>query len=102
MEATSGQTIKKNVILLLLVVLLAVIPLVLVQGSEFGGADGAAEGMIQEIKKDYEPWASPVMEPPGSETESLLFALQAALGSGGIFYCLGYLKGQRKTVSKEC
>jgi cobalt/nickel transport protein len=80
------------------VVLLAVLGLiignVLVPGSEFGGADGQAEEVIAEINPDVEPWASPIWEPPGGETESLLFALQAALGGGIVGYVLGLKRGK--------
>jgi len=87
---------RNNIILLLLVALLAIFPLYLVKDSEFGGADGAAEEMITEINPEYEPWFSSFWEPPGGETESLLFALQAALGAGFIGYYIGYKRGQAK------
>lgn len=54
----------------------------------FAGADGKAEEMITRIAPDYEPWFEPLFEPAG-ETESMLFALQAALGAGVIGYWLG-------------
>ena len=72
------NTFKKNIILIIAVFLIGVIPLLLVK-SEFGGADGKAEELIQEIKPDYKPWASNLIELPGGATESLLFALQAAI-----------------------
>ena len=87
---------RNNIILLLLVALLAMIPLIIVNDSEFGGADGAAEEMITEIRPEYEPWFNSFWEPPGGETESLLFALQAALGAGFIGYYVGYKRGQAK------
>jgi cobalt/nickel transport protein len=63
--------------------------------SEFGGADGAAEDVIAEINPDYEPWFEGIgFEPPGGETESLLFALQAAFGAVVIGYTIGYYKGK--------
>ncbi|MFP3387265.1 energy-coupling factor ABC transporter substrate-binding protein [Brevibacillus sp. SIMBA_040] len=83
-----------NWLLLLGVVVLAVLPLVLVQDSEFGGADGAAEEAIKEISPSYEPWFQPLLEPPGGETESLLFAVQAALGAGVVGYAMGLYKGR--------
>lgn len=93
-----GKTI---IILLLLCALIAIIPLALIKDSEFGGADGGAEEAIGEIRPDYEPWASPLMEPPGGETESLLFCLQAGLGAGIFGYCLGILRErQRKNEAK--
>ncbi|MEW5961140.1 MAG: energy-coupling factor ABC transporter substrate-binding protein, partial [Chloroflexota bacterium] len=76
-------------LLLALVVFLAVIGLWLNPGSEFGGADGAAEEMIAQVAPDYQPWFSHIWEPPGGEIESLLFAVQAALGAGFIGYYLG-------------
>jgi len=86
----------KNIILVLLVVILTVVPLFLAKGAEFGGADGEAEEAITEINADYEPWFSPIFEPPSGEIESLLFVLQAAIGAGIIGYGLGYLKGRRR------
>lgn len=91
---------KKNtlIIICLLVacVLIAAIPLMTIHDSEFGGADGAAEEAITAINPDYEPWAESILEPPGGETESLLFALQAALGAGVIFFSFGYLVARKK------
>lgn len=90
-----------NIGLLLLAALIVVFPLLIVKDSEFGGADGAAAETVEEMNQDFEPWFSPLWEPPGGETESLLFALQAALGSGVIFYSIGYLKGKNeRKVSK--
>lgn len=54
----------------------------------FGGADGKAHDLIGELAPGYEPWFEPLFEPAG-ETESLLFALQAALGAGVIGFWLG-------------
>ncbi len=82
-----------NIALLLLAVIIAFIPLMTVT-SEFGGADGAASEAVEEMNDGFKPWFRPIWEPPGGETESLLFELQAALGSGVIFYCIGYWKGR--------
>lgn len=96
----SGKT-KTVLILLLLSVLIAVIPLVLIRDSEFGGADGAAEELITEINPEYEAWASPVFEVPGGETESLLFCLQAAIGAGIFGYGFGVLRERYRKEEKE-
>ena len=85
-----------TVLLVAAVIVLAVVPLFLHPGSEFGGADGQAEGAIAEIAPDYQPWFSPIWAPPGGETESLLFALQATLGAGFIGYFFGLKRGARK------
>ncbi|ACL20629.1 cobalt/nickel transport protein [Desulfitobacterium sp. LBE] len=95
-EQTKRSTFKVNVLLFLLVVAITVIPLVLVQDAEFGGADGLAEEEILNIQEDYEPWFSPFFEPASGEIESLLFALQAGLGAGVIGFGLGYYKGRSK------
>ncbi|WP_126427665.1 energy-coupling factor ABC transporter substrate-binding protein [Brevibacillus marinus] len=83
-----------NLGLLALVVALAVLPLWLVPESEFAGADGLAEEAIGEIAPDYQPWMEPLFEPPGAETESLLFAVQAAIGAGVIGYAIGWYRGR--------
>ncbi|MDV2481504.1 energy-coupling factor ABC transporter substrate-binding protein [Methanoculleus sp. Wushi-C6] len=62
----------------------------------WGGADGAAADLIE--ASGYEPWAEPFWEPPSGEVESLLFALQAAIGAVVIGYVLGYWQGSRKTA----
>ncbi|MCD4702816.1 MAG: energy-coupling factor ABC transporter substrate-binding protein [Methanosarcinaceae archaeon] len=69
--------------------------------SEFGGADGQAEDVIADLTGGtYEPWAEDTwfsnlkFEPPGGETESLLFALQAAIGAIVIGYFFGYYRGK--------
>ncbi|MBG9979514.1 energy-coupling factor ABC transporter substrate-binding protein [Facklamia sp. DSM 111018] len=87
---------SKMILLLLLCVVIAVIPLLMIQNSEFGGADGAAEELITEINPEYEPWFESLIELPGGETESLLFALQAALGAGVIGAGFGYFVGRKK------
>ena len=86
---------------LLLAVVIAVVPLIILKGTEFGGADGAAEEAVNAINPDYEPWTSPVIEPPGGETESLLFCVQAALGGGVFGFDLGYLICRKKFMRKE-
>ncbi len=86
----------KNTILIAIVIVLAILPLVMLSDAEFAGADGEAEEAITEINTDYSPWFSPLIEPKSGEVESLLFALQAAAGSGIIFYGLGYMVGRSK------
>ena len=96
MDTKNKSNLWKIVLAILLVVALCVVPLLLNQDSEFGGADGQAGELIEEIDQDYEPWFDSIWAPPGGETESLLFCLQAALGSGVFFFCLGYLVATKK------
>ncbi len=91
------KSVKQTIaILLLLCVIIAVFPLMKIKDSEFGGADGAAEEAILEIDPDYQPWAESILEPPGGETESLLFCVQAAIGSGILCFGFGYLAAKKK------
>lgn len=91
---------QKNLFLLLLVILLAVVPFFLHRDAEFAGADDRAEEAISQIRPDYEPWFRPVWEPPSGEVETFLFAAQAAIGSGIVCYFLGYSKGKKQREQK--
>ena len=96
---------KKQVLIILVLVALCaailVYPLMTIPDSEFGGADGAAEEAIASVDPDYEPWADPILEPPGGETESLRFCLQTALGAIVIGYGFGYLVARKKYSPKD-
>ncbi len=81
-----------------LIILLGTIPLVLIQDSEFGGSDGAGTEAIERIAPDYDAeWTTNWWEPPGGETESLLFALQATVGGILIGYFFGYVRGRNES-----
>jgi cobalt/nickel transport protein len=89
---------KWNVLLIILVIIISITPLVMYNGlgedeGYFGGADGQAGDAISE--SGYEPWFSSIWEPPSGEIESLLFALQAAIGAIIIGYFFGYWRGQK-------
>jgi len=84
----------RTLLLVLGVVLLSALPLWLVQKPDpttelFGGSDARGQQAIGELAPDYRPWFESFLTPPGKEIESLLFALQAALGAGIIGYWLG-------------
>ena len=95
---------KINLVLLFLVAALAVLPLALGLGDHkkepFTGSDAEAETAITELKPDYEPWFSPLYEPPSGEIESALFALQAALGAGVLGFAVGLRRGRRQLVQR--
>lgn len=95
------KTSKVNLILFLIVILIVLFPLVFMEDSEFGGADGEAEGVIAELNPEYEPWISPIWEPPSREIESLLFSIQVAIGAGVFGYVLGMLKERKKIASNR-
>jgi cobalt/nickel transport protein len=87
---------KKNLVLVVLIIILASVSLLVNSGAEFSGADGKAEEIISQVNPGYEPWFDPIWEPPSGEIESLLFALQAALGSGFICFFFGYGIGRKR------
>ena len=93
-----------NLGLIAAVVLLVIVSLVMgsrQEGAEFAGADGQAMAAVTAIQPDYQPWFSPLWEPPSSEVESLLFALQAALGAGLLGYYLGLRRGQSQPRPRD-
>jgi len=68
--------------------------------SDFSGADGIVVDVIDSAQ-GYKPWFENVWAPPGGETESLLFSLQAAIGAGVLFYFIGYIKGKKAASDAE-
>ena len=95
------KLMTKNGLLLILVVGLAFAPLYLTRSSEFAGADTQASDAISTLNPNYVPWFKPFWKPPSAEVESFLFALQAAIGSGIVFYYLGYAKGKHSVSKKD-
>jgi cobalt/nickel transport protein len=83
---------RTNIVLMIAVVLLVVLPLAFVKGS-FGGSDDQGSAAIAASVPGFKPWAHPIWTPPSPEIESLLFALQAAIGAGVIGYVLGRAHG---------
>lgn len=87
-----------NLMLLCGVIVLAVVPILFVaqKGDEeiFAGADAEAEALITRIRPDYKPWFNSLWTPPSGEIESMLFALQAAIGAGLLGYYFGLRRGQ--------
>jgi len=83
----------KYIILIVVMVALFIAPFIISPSAEYGGADSAVEELIS--NQGYKPWFSPIWEPPSSEIESLLFALQASIGAIIIGYFVGFEKGKR-------
>jgi len=67
---------------------------------EWGGADDQPEAVLQKMTNGaFEPWFHSIWTPPSAEIESLLFVLQAAIGSIIIGYFLGYYRAMAKMKS---
>ena len=72
------------------------------EGEEaWGGTDDAASEAVEHLNPNYEPWFSPVWEPPSGEIESLLFTLQASIGAVVIGFVIGYYKGKKDAEKAE-
>ncbi len=95
------QSNKKNLLLVLLILVITISPLIFMGDSEFEGADDQAGDLIAGIDPNYEPWAEPLWEPPSGEVESLLFSLQVAIGAGAIGYILGTFKEKKKIATNR-
>ena len=102
------ETSKKSnnsttvILLLLLVAVLAIAPLFLQKGAEFGGSDDAGSVMVEEVTGEaYTPLFTPILETmlggeiPG-EVESLIFCLQTGIGVGIIAFLMGRLVERKK------
>jgi cobalt/nickel transport protein len=92
-----SKVTKRAIILLCIVAAILIFPLAYYNGKGeaqgyFGGSDDQGPEYIETT--GYHPWVQPLWEPPSSEIESLLFALQAAIGAIIIGYVLGYWKCQ--------
>lgn len=84
--------------MLIVALLIVTIPFILYNGKgdeNFGGSDDKASQVIEQ--SGYTPWMTSLWKPPTSEMESLLFAVQAAIGALIIGYFLGYYTRKRKT-----
>jgi cobalt/nickel transport protein len=69
--------------------------------ADYSGADDKPEGVINDITGGtYKRIMNPVWEPPSGEIESLLFALQAAIGAGILGYFFGYYRAKKSYENK--
>jgi cobalt/nickel transport protein len=65
----------------------------------FGGSDDQGPEKILQIDPNYVVWFHSLWTPP-PETESLLFAVQAAIGASIIGFFIGNERGKRVTIEK--
>lgn len=102
---SSAPKRTQNILLIIGVIVLALLPLWIVErpaaGPDgevaiFGGADDQAKNLIGEINPEYQPWFESLIEPASGEIASMLFALQAAIGAGFIGYYIGVGRTREK------
>jgi cobalt/nickel transport protein len=103
-QQTTSKRYGASIIIvgIIAIIVLIAIPLVIIQDSKFGGSDGAGSEAVAAIAPEYNAeWTTNWWAPPGSETESMLFALQATAGGILIGYFFGYLNGRKKGRSEN-
>ncbi|OHQ76609.1 cobalt ABC transporter substrate-binding protein CbiN [Corynebacterium sp. HMSC073H12] len=109
-DAQAASQPKKNSVwvsvgLIVLVVVIAMFPLFFNYGGDaeepFAGTDATATETIQEIDPNYEPWFEPLVGELPGEVESGLFALQAVIGAGVLFYVIGFYRGKAAARSDK-
>jgi cobalt/nickel transport protein len=87
---------KKNSLLLIIVFFLVGTPLVFLSNASFTGTDTEAIKVIEELAPSYKPWVGNLWGPSSSEVESLMFAVQASIGSIVIGYFVGFSRAKLK------
>ena len=99
--ATTKLTRTQSLLGVAAILILIMLPLVLVHNTDFGGSDGAGSEAIEAIAPEYDTsWATNWWEPPGGETESMLFALQATVGGIFIGYAFGFFRGRKRGLAQ--
>ena len=83
------------------VLVLALGPLLVLQGKEFGATDGNFTTAIAENHPDYKPWFQPIVKDSGPEVQTFLFAAQAGIGAGVTGYILGLYKGRSERRERD-
>ncbi|VVB57270.1 Cobalt transport protein CbiN [uncultured archaeon] len=90
---------QKYLLALAVVVAIFAIPFVVNGSAKFGGADMAGSAAIEQQQPGYQRWVVPLWTPP-PETESMLFALQAAIGGSIIGYFVGHERARMEMERK--
>ncbi|XGV99194.1 MAG: energy-coupling factor ABC transporter substrate-binding protein [Leptolyngbya sp. BL-A-14] len=90
-----------NWLLVIGVLVLALGPLLVLQGKKFGATDGNFVAAIETDHPNYKPWFEPIIKDSGPEVQTFLFAAQAGIGAGVTGYILGLYKGRSERRKKD-
>ena len=84
-------------------VLIVVVAAVLVSTGVLGwaGADDRARLAVQSVRPGYQPWFHALWKPGTKRVESLLFALQAAIGLAAIGLYVRHVRRRRRDMSRR-
>ncbi len=91
---------RRTKIMLLIIIILIAFPL-LFESKAVSAPSSDDQGPAWILSTGYVPWIHPLWEPPNSDMEAGLFALQAALGAGIMGYVFGIWHAQAKMRRKE-
>ena len=91
---------RRTAIMLLIIIVLVAFPL-LFESKAVSAPSSDDQGPAWILSTGYIPWVHPLWEPPNSDMEAGLFALQAALGAGIMGYVFGIWHVQAKIRKKE-
>ncbi len=96
----------RNGVMIAVIAALSILPLFIVKQpdtgpdgvrvEQFKGTDDLATTAVRTLAPGYKPWFNSVFKTPGSEIDTLLLALQAAIGAGFLGYYIGYSRGRSK------
>jgi len=95
---------KKTILAFFLCLLIIITSFIIGKEGEFTGADNQIQVVIVQENSAYKPWFKSIWTPPSGEIESLLFALQAAIGAGYIGYYIGRkqnVQTNKHTIKKQ-
>lgn len=85
----------RNGILIATVAALTILPLFIVKQQATGTDDQAAMA-VKALAPGYKPWFNSTFKAPGSEIDTILFTLQAAVGAGFIIYYVVYSRARAR------
>jgi cobalt/nickel transport protein len=91
---------RRTAIMLLIIIGLIAFPL-LFESKAVSAPSSDDQGPAWILSTGYIPWVHPLWEPPNSDMEAGLFALQAALGAGIMGYIFGMWHAQSRMKKKE-